>query len=61
VARSGGCTTLDTGQQRFALAGEVADALAVGTKVTVTPDLAAMPAACEPGLPAVLVRTARPA
>jgi hypothetical protein len=61
VARSGGCTTLDTGKQRYALVGAVADALAVGVKVTVTPDLAAMPATCDPGLPAVLVRAARPA
>ena len=63
VERDGGCTILVAGGKRWALMGEPASTLAVGAKVSVVTNAAAMPPGCagRPELPAVLVLGAVPA
>jgi hypothetical protein len=63
VERDGSCTILVAGSKRWALMGAPAETLAVGAKVSVTTNAAAMPPGCagRPELPAVLVLRATPA
>ena len=63
VERDGSCTILVAGSKRWALMGAPAESLAVGAKVSVTTNAAAMPPGCagRPELPAVLVLRATPA
>jgi hypothetical protein len=63
VERDGSCTILVAGTKRWALMGAPAETLAVGAKVSVTTNAAAMPPGCpgRPELTAVLVLRATPA
>lgn len=62
VQRAGGCTVLVVGERRWPLTGALAGSLTVGSRMTVTGNLAALPESCanEAG-PALDVTHAAPA